>query len=184
MTDRPPEPTAAAEAFLAELFSHLQPPEIPAELADEAFLSRVYEQAAHAETANLRAILAATLTPRVVPEEQEWDTIAWNEDSPGGAAVRDQVAAALPAGPGRAPGVLWTRIRADINAQRIERRTAQSSHWMRRAAAAILISAGAIGFLRYGLGYFDPDGTTTMGHFVFREGPGREFAPHDQFLGR
>ena len=188
MTDRPQEPTPETEARIAELFSHLQPPEIPAELKDEAFLIGVYEQAAAAETAGLSTILAATLTPRVVPDEQQWDDVAWNdvpwdEGAVAGPAVRDQVAATMPAGPGRAPGVLWTRIRADIDTQRTEWQKAKSSHWLRRAAAAILISAGLVGFLRYGLGYFNPDGTTMEGHFVFVEKPGLD-SPLDQFLGR
>ncbi len=184
MTARPQEPTPEAESRIAELFSHLQPPDIPAELKDEAFLIGVYEQAATVETAALGTILAATLTPRVVPDEQQWDAVAWSEGPAGRLAVRDQVAAAMPAGPGPAPGVLWTRIRADIEAQRTERREGEASHWMRRAAAAILISASLVGFLRYGTSYFEPDGTPMEDHFVFLEDPGLGSASLDQILGR
>ena len=71
----------------------------------------MFERAAAAESESLGPILTETMTPQMVPDEGQWDALAWNElveDT----ATRDRVVSVLPADPGPAPGVLWTRIRA------------------------------------------------------------------------
>lgn len=182
MTDHPDELTPEIEARFTELFSHLETPEIPVELQDDSFLASVYDRALAAESASLGPVLDASITPVPVPDG-EWDAVAWADvgESEG---VGDQVATAMPADPGPAPGVLWTRIRADIQEQRADRRRAQKSRWMRLAAAGILISAGLVGFFIYGTSYFNPDGTPQTDQFVFREDPSLGSSDLFQVLGR
>lgn len=192
MTERRLDPIPQSEAFAAELFSHLQTVEIPAELRDDAFLAGVYARAAAAETASLGPILGEVLIPLEVPdvghaEAPGWHSVAWNVVTET-TADQDRVAAAFRTGAGPAPGLLWNRIRADIQEhvqnRRADRQRATGTHWMRRAAAAILISACLAGFFRYGTSYFHPEGTLPDSHFVFREAPELASASLDQILGR
>lgn len=174
------------EALAKELFSRLGSPPVPDALRDESFLAGVYERAVAAEAETIGPILEASLTPCTAPDDACW------QDVSEGPEIAGQVAAALPDAPDGVPGLLWTRIRADIREQRAERRRqAFASTWIRRAAAAALIGVGLLGALRYGPslsdfssddGTWGPDPTVSKLVPVFRLDPSLAF--DDKLLGR
>jgi hypothetical protein len=192
MTDsarRPSKPPSGSPAgapaglidpvLVTELFASLESPPIPAALRDDSFLAGIYEHAVAAEARTLGPILEASLTPSTAPDDACWQDVP---DVPG---ITHQVEAALPDAPGAAPGLLWTRIAADIQEQRGQRRRqAFRTHFMRRAAAAVLLGVGLFGTLDF----FASDGTPDLGPTVsrlvpvFRLDPGLAF--DDSLLGR
>jgi hypothetical protein len=177
-SSRPPS-GSIDPVLVAELFASLESPPIPAVLRDDSFLAGIYEHAVAAESRTLGPILEASLTPSIAPDDACWQDVP---DAPG---IVHQVEAVLPDAPGAAPGLLWTRIAADIQEQRGKRRRQGfRTQFMRRAAAAVLLGAGLFGTLDF----FASDGTPDLGPTVsrlvpvFRLNPGLAF--DDSLLGR
>lgn len=160
--------------FHETLFGQLDAPEIPRELASQAFFEGILEHATDALAPGL-APAFESLVPVAAPEDACWQEVDESVD------LAEHVDAVLP-GPGHshgAPGWMWTRIREDLRGEtRRRRRKSARARLLRYAAAAILVLSFALGTT-----FLLSEGTNTSPEFVFREDPGLHSVT-DGLLGR
>ena len=120
----------------ATLLKTLAAPELPAELAAPQFLERIHEAITAASAASSYGeALEASITPKAMPLDPGWEGAAL------AATPRSSPPLALLAAKA-APGWLWARIRSDLRAGLVERRSLRRRSFAMRTVAAALLIAG------------------------------------------
>lgn len=125
----------------AALLRGLPAPELPAGLAEPAFLERIHEAIARSSAeSEVGVALSTGLTRKPMPLDPGWEGAV-----AAGAPTRTPALDSLE--PKSAPAWLWARIREDVRVGLAERRQHQRRTFALRLAAAVILVAGAsIGF--------------------------------------